>query len=129
MYQLRQNGSPEVTDELYSLASGPHFHVSSYSACIVNGTRFVTHTRDSKRLTQNSSISVPGTNEIIFYGYLEEIQEFNYMDTYSVVLFKCKWFDINLRKKKIKVEKNITSIAINSEWYKDEPYILASQAK
>ena len=51
------------------------------------------------------------------------------MEAYSVVLFKCKWFDTNPKKKKIKVEKNITSIAINFEWYEDEPYILASQAK
>ena len=63
-------------------------------------------------MTQNSGISVPGTDGNIFYGRLEEIQELNYMDTYSVVLFKCKWFDTNPRKKKIIVEKNITSIAI-----------------
>ncbi|XP_062087041.1 uncharacterized protein LOC133834076 [Humulus lupulus] len=31
--------------------------------------------------------------------------------------------------KKTVIENNVTSINVNGEWYKDEPYILATQAK
>ena len=48
---------------------------------------------------------------------------------YSLALFRCKWFNTNLRRKKTIIENNITSINVIGEWYKDESYILASQAK
>ena len=46
-----------------------------------------------------------------------------------MLLFRCKWFDTYPRKKRLLTYKNIISIFINSEWYKDDPFILASQAK
>ena len=42
-----------------------------------------------------------------------------------VYLFKCKWFNTS----RIKVESNITSVYVKEECYKDDPFILASQAK
>ena len=44
-------------------------------------------------------------------------------------LFKCKWFDTNPKKKTLLTYKNIARIFINSEWSKDDPFILSSQAK
>ena len=44
-------------------------------------------------------------------------------------MFRCKWFNTDPSKKKTITENNITSTNVSSEWYKDEPYILASQAK
>ena len=73
--------------------------------------------------------TVPGIDGNMSYGILEEIIKFSYLSYYSVVLFKCKWFEANPNKKNIIKENNITSIAINSKWYEDEPYILGSQAK
>ena len=46
-----------------------------------------------------------------------------------MILFKCKWFEANCNKKILLKENKITSITTNSEWHKDKPYILASQAK
>ena len=51
------------------------------------------------------------------------------MNDFSVILLKCKWFNIDPTKKNIKTNNNITSINISSEWYKDDQFILASQVK
>ena len=82
--------TPEVTPELLSLTSKSNIVVSSYPACNVNGVRFVTHARDVRLKMQNSGMSVPGTENEIFYGQLQEILEFSYLNDFSVVLFKCK---------------------------------------
>ncbi|KAL5576197.1 hypothetical protein UlMin_017896 [Ulmus minor] len=119
--------APEVTHELLSLASKSNIIVSSYPACIVNGVWFVTHARDVRLKTQNSGVSVPGTENEIFYGQLQEILEFSYLNDFSVVLFKCKWFRCDSRR--MVTENNITSINITSESYKDDQFILASQAQ
>jgi hypothetical protein len=46
-----------------------------------------------------------------------------------VVLFKCYWYDQD-KKKKIapKNDGYFTSINTEAQWYKEEPYILATQA-
>ena len=124
---MRRMQAPEVTNELLSLASKSNKVVSSYPACIVNGVRFVTHDRDARLKTQNSGVSVPGTGQEIFYGQLHEILEFSNLNGFSVVLFRCKWFKCDL--KRMITENNITSIDITGEAYKDDQFILTSQAK
>ncbi|KAL5552401.1 hypothetical protein UlMin_002577 [Ulmus minor] len=47
--------------------------------------------------------------------------------TQNIVLFRCKWFKCD--SKHMVTENNITSIDINGEAYKDDQFILASQAK
>ncbi|KAL5563029.1 hypothetical protein UlMin_032776 [Ulmus minor] len=88
IYAMKRVHAPEVTHELLSLASKSNIVVSSYPACIVNGVRFVTHARDVRLKTQNSGVSIPGTENEIFYGQLQEILEFSYLNDFSVVLFK-----------------------------------------
>ncbi|KAI3730858.1 hypothetical protein L1987_62037 [Smallanthus sonchifolius] len=73
--------------ELRALAHGP-LYASFYTACIVNGVRFVVQNRDSRRTTQNSGVVTIGEDDTPFYGQLEEIIELNYIDGYSVVLFR-----------------------------------------
>ena len=114
---------------MYSLASGPNFTIKSYSSCVVNGVRFVTYVWDSTKKTQNYGIFVSSTENNKYYGHLEDIVELSYVNNYSMVLFKCKWFDADPVKKTMQKVQNITSIAINSQSYKDEPFILANQAK
>ncbi|KAL5573640.1 hypothetical protein UlMin_023237 [Ulmus minor] len=127
IYAMNRVHAPEVTHELLSLASKSNIFVSSYPACIVNGVRFVTHAHDVRLKTQNSGVSVPGTENEIFYGQLQEILEFSYLNDFSVVLFKCKWFRCDSRR--MITENNITSINITSESCKDDQFILASQAQ
>ncbi|KAL5580234.1 hypothetical protein UlMin_012676 [Ulmus minor] len=127
IYAMHRMQAPEVTTEFLSLSSKTNMVVSSYPACIVNGVRFVTHDRDVRLRTQNSGVSVPGTGQEMFYGQLQQILEFSYLNGFSVVLFRCKWFKCD--SKHMVTENNITSIDINGEAYKDDQFILASQAK
>ena len=117
----------EITPELLSLASKLNIVVSSYLACIMNEVRFITHDCNARLKTQNSGVSVSGTGQEMFYGQLHEILEFSYLNGFSVVLFRCKWFKCDF--KRMITENNITSIDINGEAYKDDQFILASQAK
>ena len=87
MGRLRQVQSTECTDELFALANGSNQNAYSYTTCIVNSVKFFVHSRDERRTTQNSGVSVPGTDGFTFYGQLEEIVELCYSHGYSVVLF------------------------------------------
>nr|XP_048328585.1 uncharacterized protein LOC125422155 [Ziziphus jujuba var. spinosa] len=123
---------PMVTDELYSLACGPDYGIRSYSGCVVNGVRYRTKVRDDRRVTQNCGIWVVGDHDgesCDFYGVIEDILVLDYRSKHSVVLFRCAWFDTNVKKKKMITEFQITSINVTSYWYKNDPFVLASQAK
>jgi len=79
---------------------------------------------------------VEGTHNgeyIDFYGSLEEIIELQYNsdsrdDHRSVVLFRCRWFDTGSKKARMKDDGFFKSIYQGSCWYKDDPFILATQA-
>ena len=132
MKLLRVKQSLEATGELYSLGCGPDNQVHTYTRCIVNGVRFHTKDRDDRRITKNSGICVSGEydgEEVYFYGILSNVVVLNYILGYKVILFRCSWFDINRKKKKIKHDHNFTSIQVSSTWYKNDPFILATQAQ
>lgn len=126
---MRVDGSPQCTQELFALAQGPQWGAFSYTSCIVNGVRFAVQSLDNRRTTQNSGVSTIGPEGLTFYGQLEDIIQICYFTGYSVVLFRCKWFNTDPKKKRCVTKNNITSIDISSDWYKTEPYILATQAK
>ncbi|KAM0037381.1 hypothetical protein Hdeb2414_s0013g00402541 [Helianthus debilis subsp. tardiflorus] len=121
----------DYTKELRALAHGP-LNAYSYTACIVNGVKFVVHDRDVEKATQNSGVVSIGDGTT-FYGQLEDIIELIYIDGYSVVLFCYKWFDTSGAR--LKKKNNITTIDISRKWfvgnawYDDQQYILATQAK
>ena len=119
--------SSELHSELYALSVGAQMNVCTYTACIVNGVRFMVVTRDAQRTTQNSGVSVEKENGEMYYGQLKEIIEVRYTNEYSTVLFRCKWFDT--RRGRIRSENNITIINTEKEWDKDDELIFASQAK
>ena len=108
------------------MANGPN-NASTYTACIVNGVRFVVHSRDLGRTTQNSSISTTGSDRTNYYGPLEEILELTYISGYRVVLFRCKWFKTDTQQCCV-TKNNITSISTQTEWFVEDQYILATQA-
>lgn len=92
--------------------------------------RFVVHSRDIRRTTQNSGVSTAGFDGCLFYGQLEEILELIYLTGCNVVLFRCKWFNTSntQRTQRCVTNNNITSFLASHEWYKDDQYILATQA-
>jgi hypothetical protein len=123
----------EVDDDLFSLACGPDLRVRKYSSCIVNGVRFNTLDRDKHRKTQNSGVMTRGTHngkEINFFGTLREIiqLEYNFYER-SVVLFKCDWFKLDGKRTALKDDGFFKSINLGSLWYKNDSFILATQAR
>ncbi|KAL3839069.1 hypothetical protein ACJIZ3_023660 [Penstemon smallii] len=114
--ELQRIRSPEVSDELLAVASGPHFQINRCSGCIVEGVNYLTRERDSRRSTQNSG----------FYGVLEDVIELSYVDNFRCVLFSCKWFGLQLHKP-VKIDDDFTSINVNKLWYTSDPYVLANQ--
>ncbi|GJX59920.1 hypothetical protein Tco_0291310 [Tanacetum coccineum] len=121
-----------ASSELFALACGPTPTPISVNSCVVNGVRFVVHSRDERRTTQNNGICSPGDKDgEMYYGQLEEILEFSYM-SFKVVLFRVKWFDTSNEGRKVKrfvIRNNMTQIWANGESFKDDQYILATQVK
>ncbi|GJX30536.1 gag-pol polyprotein [Tanacetum coccineum] len=135
--QIRQrhvDNDPGVsaTSELFALACGPTPTPISLNSCVVNGVRFVVHSRDERRTTQNSGICSPGGNDgEMYYGQLQEILEFSYL-SFKVVLFRVKWFDTRNEGRKVQrlvLRNNMTQILTKDEAFKDDQYILATQVK
>ncbi|GKF61465.1 hypothetical protein Tco_0181519 [Tanacetum coccineum] len=96
--QIRQrhvDNDPGVStsSELFALACGPTPTLISLNSCVVNSVRFVVHSHDEHRTTQNSGICSPsGKDGEMYYGQLQEILEFSYL-LFKFVLLRVKWFD------------------------------------
>ncbi|XP_042974567.1 uncharacterized protein LOC122306194 [Carya illinoinensis] len=129
--ELHAMTPPEVTDDIYALACGPDPLVASYHGCIMNGIRFHSKKLETRRLTQNSGVVVYGNhqgNPVDYYGQLTEVIELRYMGWRKCFLFKCDWWDIGDKRRGIQVGDHFTSVNTSRQWYKDEPFALASQA-
>ncbi|GKG07292.1 hypothetical protein Tco_0330261, partial [Tanacetum coccineum] len=63
---------PEVstTSELFALANGPSWTLISVNSCVVDGVRYVVHSRDERCTTQNSGICSHGPDGEMYYGQL-----------------------------------------------------------
>ncbi|KAL3638011.1 hypothetical protein CASFOL_018459 [Castilleja foliolosa] len=93
----------------YSLACAPKRCIKKFAGCIVNGVRFLTRERDSRRKTQNSGIVVDGNHgdeTLSFYGVLNDIIQLDYVR-----------------------EGNIVSVRVDGKWYEEDSYILTDQAR
>nr|GEY28884.1 hypothetical protein [Tanacetum cinerariifolium] len=110
---------PEVstTNELFALACGPTWTPISINSCVVDRVRYVVHSRDERRITQNSGICSPGPDREMYYGQLQEILELKYL-LFKVVLFRVKWFDTRNQGPKVKrlvLRNNMTQIDTRAE--------------
>nr|GEW42049.1 hypothetical protein [Tanacetum cinerariifolium] len=56
-----------TTSKLFALACGPTWTPISINSCIVDGVRYVVHSRDERRTTQNSGICSPGPDREMYY--------------------------------------------------------------
>lgn len=131
MNDLRRQGSPEATDELWSLAHGPGALINTYSGCISNGVRFHTNERDNRHRSQNSGLVVEGDHDnhaINFYGHLTKVWEMTYLFRHRVILFQCEWFNTGTDRT-LRIDPHSTSVDIRSRWYKDDPFVLPSQVQ
>ncbi|GKA68660.1 RNA-directed DNA polymerase, eukaryota [Tanacetum coccineum] len=114
------------SSKLLALACGPSQTPISVNYCVVNSVRFVVHSHDERRTTQNSVICSPGPDGEMYYGQLEQILEFSYL-SFKTVLFRVKWFDTSNkgRIQNFVIRNNITQIKENG----NDQYILATQVK
>ncbi|XP_062093595.1 uncharacterized protein LOC133799612 [Humulus lupulus] len=120
----------KAQDDLYAIAIQPNFSICTYAGCMVNGVRYHTKTRDERRITQNCGIRVEAEydgNLCDFYGVINEIWEVHYIYFNRVILFKCSWYNTNESDHRIYTEYNITSINVASQWFENEPFVLANQ--
>nr|GEV20175.1 reverse transcriptase domain-containing protein [Tanacetum cinerariifolium] len=129
---IEKDPGVSASSELFALAYGPTPTPISVNSCIVNGVRFVVHSRGEHRTTQNIGIFLPSEkDEEMYYGQLDEILEFLYI-SFKVVLFRVKWFDTRNEGSKAKcfvIRNNMTQIWANRVSFKDDQYILATQVK
>ncbi|XP_042958053.1 uncharacterized protein LOC122293566 [Carya illinoinensis] len=127
----RSKNPLDVSPDLYALACGPDRWIASYAACVINVKRFHTKSRELRRRSQNSGVLVTGdqdTDNVDFYGVINDVVELHYMGGRRVYLFSCDWFDVGDKKRGVRVDNHLTSLNMNRTWYKDEPYVLACQA-
>ncbi|XP_062094257.1 uncharacterized protein LOC133800316 [Humulus lupulus] len=130
--ELRVQQSSLANDELYSLSQGPLERYISYHSCIVNGVRFRCKDRDDNLRTQCSGVCTEGDHDndtIMYYGVLLEILQLSFLFDRKVFLFCCKWYNSNPKGNSIFVDHNLTFINTSTNWFPDEPFILATQAQ
>ena len=130
IFEMKASGS-DVSDEIYSLSIGSLQVAYQYPCCFVNGVKFITHRRDNQRVTQNSGVCVP-VDDFTYYGRMEDVIVLNYRYDCRVVLFKCIWYgDKHDSRRLVHNDKTTgeTSAFTAKQWFTEEPYILAIQAK
>lgn len=101
--------------------------------CTMNVIKWHVKQIKNSKYVQNSGIMVPGlhgNHEFHFYGQLVNIIRIPYMNGYSVFLFKGEWFDTDCKKRKrIVRDYHVMLMNTNNLQYKDDPYVLATQAQ
>jgi hypothetical protein len=92
--------------------------------------------REKYLRTQNSGVVTLGSHddkEIDFYGVLKEVIELKYNSNLQkirrVYLFRCDWYNQVGKTRGIRDDAHFKSINVQSFWYKNDPFIFASQAK
>ncbi|KAL6195370.1 hypothetical protein ACLB2K_030989 [Fragaria x ananassa] len=114
--------------ELHLLTRGPQSHIV-HAGYFVNGVKFVTSERDKGHITQNNGVMVEGLG-FNNYEVLVSVIELIYGKGMSVVLFKCKWFNTDpTRRRSTILDRGLLSVDLNSVWYENEPFILATMMK
>ncbi|CAH9069832.1 unnamed protein product, partial [Cuscuta europaea] len=127
---LRVNGDPVASDDLYSLSQLPDDRYTIWQSCIVNGVRFRCKERDDKFKTQCSGVCTGDDNgDTIYYGVLLEILELDFILGRKVFMFRCKWYNTDPKGRTMVVNYKLTSVDTSSQWYTEDPFILATQAR
>ena len=130
----------DIDDTLRWIARGPTKMPLKHQSYVIDGRRFNTKARDAVRVNQNSGVSItaetmqissakdknPHIGSLTFYGVIEEIWELDYC-AFRTPVFKCAWIDDNSGVKRD--DLGFTLVDLKKLGSKNEPFILASQAK
>ncbi|XP_074283166.1 uncharacterized protein LOC141607711 [Silene latifolia] len=129
-----------ISSRLKRLCYGPDITASSYTGYAINGCTFYTRKQDDMSTMQNSGVCVeaeamyfaiskdknPILSKMHYYGVIEEIWELNYWEFESPI-FGCKWIESNNGVHKD--ELGFTLVNLGKVGHKEDPFILATQAK
>jgi hypothetical protein len=75
-------------------------------------------------------VVVPGDHDgedVDFYGQVVDIYALRYLRGNLVYLLKCDWFDLSTQNLGLDKSGRFVSINTSRKWYKDDPFVLASQ--
>ncbi|KAK6139094.1 hypothetical protein DH2020_027155 [Rehmannia glutinosa] len=129
---LKFNGDPKASDDLYALSQFADDYYTIWDSCIVNGVRFRCKERDDNFKKQCSGVCTWDDDEngdVIYYSVLLEILELDFIYHRKVFRFHYKRYNTDRKGKRMLIDNNLTSMNITSEWYKEDPFILATQAQ
>jgi len=90
---------------------------------------------DLRLKTQNSGVTLttltssfarskdknPIVGDVTYYGTIEDIIKVDFRSKFSVVLFRCDWYHVDVD------DLGLTRVHFKKLHYKDDPYVLASQ--
>jgi hypothetical protein len=136
--ELRREKLAEVSEGLYALSCGPDTRVWVYAACSINGVRYSTIDHEKSLRTQNSGVMTAITHEsqtVEFYGVLREVIQLMYNSSVEshrrMVLLCCDRYNLDGTTKSAGIDDDghFRSVNIKSFWYKDDPFILTTQAR
>ncbi|KNA22327.1 hypothetical protein SOVF_035100, partial [Spinacia oleracea] len=117
------------------LSIGPSSIARRYTGYFCNGYKFYTRDYDEKCKTQNSGVSLtaltpsfasskdhnPVLGNVTYYGIVKSIIEIDYWSAFSLVLFECDWFNVEVD------DYGLTRVNFKKLCSKDDPFVLASQ--
>ncbi|XP_074359670.1 uncharacterized protein LOC141699719 [Apium graveolens] len=126
-----------ISRDLEVFALGPNRLARKFTGYVINGYRFHTKFRDSRCTTQNSGVFLtaetttfasskdqnPVVGGVNYYGSIEEIFELDYWGAFTVVLFKCCWYQEE------KDHFGFTRVNFNKLRQKSDPFVLSSQVQ
>ncbi|XP_057425762.1 uncharacterized protein LOC130719140 [Lotus japonicus] len=137
--ELEENPN-SISERLRWLSKGPSIHVFSYTGYLINGYTFYTKEQDDRTTMQNSGVTLiaqsmhissakdknPVHESMSYFGVIELIWELDYT-IFQVPVFGCRWVDNN---NGVRIDDlGFTQVDLNRVGYKNDPFILASQAE
>ncbi|XP_070671164.1 uncharacterized protein [Malus domestica] len=129
-----------ISEDLHWLANYPSRVVSRYKSHIVHGFRFRIKSVDDKHKNQNCGVFVPANvpgaiGQVNCYGRVVDMFEVKYCGPTeaedrgrAVMLFKCEWVNSESPRGMKTDQYGFTMVNFNQLGFKEDPFILASQA-
>ena len=136
--ELCREKPTEISEGLYALSCGPDTRVRVCAACSINGVKYGTVDREKSLRTQNSGVMTAvthGGQSVEFYGVLREVIQLMYNSSVqshrTVVVLRYDLYNLDGTTKSTGIDndRHYRSINIKSFWYKDDPFILVTQAR
>ncbi|KAB2620848.1 hypothetical protein D8674_041409 [Pyrus ussuriensis x Pyrus communis] len=135
-----EDGIGRGVSDLHWLANYPSRVVSRYKSHIVHGFRFRIKSVDDKHKNQNCGVFVPANvpgaiGQVNCYGRVVDMFEVKYCGPTeagdrgrAVMLFKCEWVNSESPRGMKTDQYGFTMVNFNQLGFKEDPFILASQA-